>query len=84
MDRRAFRAKRLWAGLHVFSLPLLVGWLLFHGPLATQAMHVGTSRTLLRRLPHAWVAANVGMAGISALAMPLVTMTLRSRVLEVC
>ena len=42
------------------------------------ATHMGYLRTLLQRLPHTWVAANLGMAGISVLAMPLVTMSIRT------
>ena len=58
--------------LFIFGLPLLLGWLLFHGPLLALAARQGYLRTLAQRLPAAWVAANLGMGGIFALAIPLV------------
>jgi hypothetical protein len=58
--------------LFIFVLPLLLGWLLFHGPLLALAARQGYLRTLGQRLPAAWVTANLGMGGIFALAIPLV------------
>ncbi len=58
--------------LFVFGLPLLLGWLLFQGPLLAQATRRGYLHTLGQRLPPTWVAANLGMGGITALATPLV------------
>jgi len=57
--------------LFILGLPLLFGCLFFQGPLLAQATHKGYLRTLLQRLPHAWVAANIGIGGL-ALATPLV------------
>jgi membrane protease YdiL (CAAX protease family) len=54
-----------------FGLPLLGGWLLFQGPLLTFATRKGYLYTLIRRLPHTWVAANLGMAAIFPIATPL-------------
>jgi hypothetical protein len=58
--------------LFIFVLPLLLGWIFFHGPLLSLATQRGYLRTLGQRLPAAWVAANLGMSGIFALAMLLV------------
>ena len=60
-----------------FVLPLLVGWLAFQGLLLTFATRKGYLRTLVQRLPHTWVAANLGMAGIFALATPLANMSVQ-------
>ncbi len=54
-----------------FGLPLLIGWLVFQGPLLAHATRKGYPPTLLRRLPHTWTVANLGMAAIFALATPL-------------
>ena len=56
----------------IFILPLLVGWLVFQGPLLSLAARQGYLRTLGQRLPTALVAANLGMGGIAALTTPLV------------
>jgi hypothetical protein len=61
----------------VLGLPLLVGWLFFQGPLLALGTGKRPSRLLLQRLPQAWVAANLGMAGINALAAPLVNRSMR-------
>jgi hypothetical protein len=63
--------------LLLLGLPLLVGWLLFQGPLLALGTRRRPLRLLLQRLPQAWVAANLGMAGTNALAAPLVNRTLR-------
>jgi hypothetical protein len=59
--------------LVLLSVPLLMGWLLFHGPLLALGAKRSLPRLLLQRLPQVWVAANLGMAGISAVAAPLAT-----------
>jgi hypothetical protein len=61
----------------VFGLPLLVGLLVFQGPLLASATQEGYSRTLGQRLPQAWVVANLGMAGITAVALPLASLSTR-------
>ena len=66
------QANQLLQLLFVFILPVLLGWLFFQGPLLALAARRGYLRTLGQRLPAAWVGANLGIAGITALAMPLV------------
>jgi hypothetical protein len=62
----------------VLGLPLLTGWLAFHGPLLASLTDKGYWRFLSQRLPHVLVATNLGMGGISVVAMPLVNQTLRT------
>lgn len=57
----------------IFILPFLVEWLAFQGPLLALVANKGYLRTLGRRLAHALVAANLGMGGIFALGMPLLS-----------
>jgi len=57
--------------LFIFILPLLLGWLFFQGPLLALAAHKSYLRTLGPRLPVSWVAANLGMGGISLLVLRL-------------
>ena len=64
--------------LLILGLPLVVGWLFFHGPLLAPLTDGGYGRFLGRRLPHALVAANLGTGGIGVVAMPLVNKTLRT------
>jgi hypothetical protein len=59
------------------SLPLFIGWFVFQGPLLTFATKKGYLHTLLQRLPHTWVTANLGIAGIFALATPLMNMSIQ-------
>ncbi len=66
------QANQLLLILFIFVLPTLLGWLFFQGPLLALAARRGYLRTLGQRLPVAWVGANLGIAGIFALAMPLV------------
>jgi hypothetical protein len=63
--------------LVIFGAPLLIGWLAFQGPLLALATRTGYLRTLSRRLPQAWVVANLGMGGINALAVPLLVQSFR-------
>jgi hypothetical protein len=56
----------------ILGLPLALGWLAFQGPLLARAAKTGYVRVLWRRLPHALVAANLGLAGTNLLAAPLV------------
>ncbi len=63
--------------LAMLGLPLVAGWLLFQGPLLAWGTKGSFPRILLRRLPHVWVVGNLGLAGISTLAGPLVTRSLR-------
>jgi hypothetical protein len=60
-----------------FGLPLFMGWFVFQGPLLAWASKKGYLHTLLQRLPHAWVTANLGIAGIFALATPLANMSVQ-------
>ncbi len=59
------------------GLPLFAGWLAFQGPLVARATGKGYLRTLWQRLPHAWVAANLGMAGILAPGILLANMSVQ-------
>jgi len=68
----AAQSSQLVQLLFIFGLPLLIGWLLFQGPLLALASRQGYLRTLGQRLLPAWVAANLGFGGINALAAPLV------------
>jgi len=58
-------------------VPVLLGWLVFQGLLLVPAARGGAGLSLIRRLPQAWIAANLGMAGISVAAIPLVQRSLR-------
>jgi choloylglycine hydrolase len=60
-----------------FSLPLIIGLFVFQGPLLSFASKKGYLKTLLQRIPHTWVTVNLGMAGIFAIATPLVNMSLQ-------
>ena len=61
----------------VLFLPLAVGWLAFQGPLLSGVTDSGYGWWLVRRLPHALVVANLGLAGTTVLALPLVNQSLR-------
>jgi hypothetical protein len=74
----AMQASQVLQLLLIFVLPLLVGWLLFHGPWLALTTKTGYIRTLLRRLPQVLVAANLGMAGIDLLAATLINLSLRT------
>jgi len=63
--------------LLLLGLPLLMGWLLFQGPLLALRKRTRPLHLLLQRLPQAWVAANLGLAGTSVLAVPLLNQSLR-------
>jgi hypothetical protein len=59
--------------LAVFYIaPALIGWLLFQTPWLALATRKGYLEILLKRMPHTWIAANLGIAAIFALATPLV------------
>jgi len=62
----------------VFGLPLLLEWVVFQGLLLSSVTGTGFVRTLRQRLPHAWVAVNLGLAGINALASPLAVRSLKA------
>lgn len=61
----------------LLGVPPLAGWLFFHGPLLAWGAKAGYFHTLLRRLPQAWAAANLGLAGVFMLAMPLLNQSTR-------
>jgi hypothetical protein len=67
----AVQASQIFQALLIFGSPLFIGWLVFQGPLLAQANHKDYLHTLIERLPHAWVTANLGMGGIFVLATPL-------------
>jgi hypothetical protein len=62
----------------ILGLPLALGWLAFQGPLLALAANTGYLRTLWEQLPHVLVAANLGMAGVNAVAVPLLNVSLRT------
>ncbi|MDP4222924.1 MAG: hypothetical protein Q8868_06380 [Bacteroidota bacterium] len=55
----------------VFGLPLLAGWLLFHGPMLASSSQISFIRFLMHRLPHVIVSTFLGLAGIFIVSMPL-------------
>jgi hypothetical protein len=62
----------------ILGLPLAVGWLAFQGTLLALASDGGYLRTLWARLPHALIAANLGIAGMHTLATPLINLSMRT------
>jgi hypothetical protein len=58
--------------LFIFVLPLLLGLLFFQGPLLALVARQGYLHMLSQRMPAVWVASNLGIGGISALALRLV------------
>ena len=63
--------------LLIFGLPLIMGCLVFQGPLLASMADKSYGRFLINRLPQALVAANLGLAGISAIAAPLTMYSIR-------
>ena len=63
--------------LLIFGLPLIMGCLVFQGPLLASMTDKSYGRFLINRLPQALVAANLGLAGISAIATPLTMYSIR-------
>jgi CubicO group peptidase (beta-lactamase class C family) len=60
--------------LAVFYIaPALIGWLLFQAPWLALATGKDYFDILPKRMPHTWVAANLGIAAIFTLATPLVS-----------
>ena len=62
----------------VLGLPVVMGWLIFHGPLLASVTTEGSGRFLIQRLPQSLVVANLGMGGISVVAIPLVIWSFRT------
>jgi hypothetical protein len=60
----------------ILGLPLVMGLLLFHGPLLAATAKMGYLQLIRRRLPHMIVVANLGMAGLNAIAAPLTSLGL--------
>lgn len=58
--------------LFVFVLPLALGLFFFQGPLLALAARRGYLRTIVHRLPATWVAANLGMGGMTVPVLRLV------------
>ena len=63
--------------LLIYGLPLIMGCLVFQGPLLASMTDKSYGRFLINRLPQALVAANLGLAGISAIATPLTMYSIR-------
>lgn len=57
-------------------LPVMVGWILFHGLLLTDASGKKYRSFLVRRFPHVLVVTNLALGGISMVAMPMVKQSL--------
>jgi hypothetical protein len=62
----------------VFGLPLVIGLLLFNGPLLKSAAGGGFSQIILKRYPHVIVVSLLAMGGMSIVIMPLVNLALSS------
>jgi hypothetical protein len=60
-----------------FSSPLVIGLLVFQGPLLAFATQKGYWRTVLLRLPHTWVTADLGIAVIFPIALPWVNKSIQ-------
>jgi hypothetical protein len=60
----------------ILGLPLVMGLLLFHGTLLTATAKMGFLQLIHHRLPHVIVVANLGMAGLNAIATPLISVGL--------
>lgn len=73
----AVQASGLLQILLIFGLPLIIGWLVFQGPLLASITDKSYGRFLINRLPQALVVANLGLAGISAIAAPLTMYSIR-------
>jgi len=67
----------LLQGMLFIGLPLLIGWLIFQGPMLAFATRKGYLRSLLNRLPHTWVTVHLGLAGIFAVALPFITASIQ-------
>ncbi len=60
-----------------FGLPLVFGWLLFHGLLLIPVSQKNFGHFLFLRLPQVLVATNLGLAGIITIALPLVNLSIK-------
>jgi hypothetical protein len=60
----------------VFGLPLFASWLIFHGPLLAPVSQRNFGKFLIQRLPQVLVSTILGLAGIFAIALPLVNQRL--------
>ncbi|UCC61799.1 MAG: hypothetical protein JSV36_13490, partial [Anaerolineae bacterium] len=58
--------------LVICGLPLVGGLFLFHGPLLAYATRSGYGRIVIRRFPAALVSTNLSLAGMVAVAAPLI------------
>ena len=63
----------------VFIMPVLISWIIFQGPLIITLAGTSRSKIFLNRLSHSIVTANLGMAGINALTMPMINQSM-----EIC
>lgn len=59
------------------GLPVLAGLLAFQGPLLASATRQRYFRILIERAPHAWAAANLGIAGILAPGIALANLSVQ-------
>ncbi len=73
----AAQGGRLLQIIPIFILPLVVGWLVFHGPMLFSVTEKSYGRFLIQRLPQVLVAANLGMGGMIVVVLPMVNQSLR-------
>jgi hypothetical protein len=60
----------------ILGLPMALGWLVFQGLLLALSAKRGYLAMLWERLPHALVAANLGVAGIAVVTVPLLNLVI--------
>ena len=61
----------------VIGLPIFIGWALFRIPVVLLSKQTGKLPSMLQQLFHSWVVANLGMAGIFAISLPLINQSLQ-------
>ena len=71
------QASQIMQILLIFFLPILVGWLVFQGPLLVLAKGKKSLRIFIQQLPHTWVTANLGMAAGQMISAPLVILSIQ-------
>jgi len=62
----------------IILLPVISSWLVFMYPLLKTGIPRSYENFLIQRLPHAIVVANLGMAGITIFALPIVNWSIQS------
>lgn len=62
----------------IFIMPILINWLLFMSPLLANISSKSFQKVLKNQFAHAFLVTNLGMAGISLLAFPLLDFSLKT------